>query len=125
VGSSSLREELFNTYKTAAEQKPAEPGEVEAVPTPTSARNTTELTEEEKAKERKERKEKAVKEREREVKNLKDKVEADIGKSRREVNKEEGERDYRYTSCCLHALPSILFTFTAGQCSQMQYGTRR
>ncbi|KAL0949962.1 hypothetical protein HGRIS_009982 [Hohenbuehelia grisea] len=88
VGSSSLREELFNTFlkagPTLAAPNTAEPGlDSPAV--------TEEVDEAEKEKKRKER---AVKEREEQVREKRSKVEAEIGRSKMGLSREEGERDF-------------------------------
>lgn len=113
VGSASLREELFNTFVkgsiTAATQqqdfvqdRSEGPGELD----------------EDKIKQRqKEKKERAVKEREQKVRVERDRLEVDIGRSRMDINKEEGERTFKCADYfCLTrpvtvALISYLFYF--------------
>ncbi|PSS05370.1 hypothetical protein PHLCEN_2v3859 [Hermanssonia centrifuga] len=98
VGSSSLREELFNTYLKAHDssltlQPPAESPEVE----PGEDANGDVHMDDEAEKERKRqgRKERAVKEREEKIKAERTKVEADIGRSRLGLNKEEDDLEFR------------------------------
>lgn len=95
VGSSSLREELFNTFLkangamigSASPSQEKESGE--------AAEMTIEDDEEERERKRKEKKERAVKERETQVKAERSRVEADIGRSRMGLTKEEGESQFR------------------------------
>ncbi len=95
VGSSSLREELFNTYLKAHDSSltPAESPEVE----PGEDANGDVHMDDEAEKERKRqgRKERAVKEREEKIKAERTKVEADIGRSRLGLNKEEDDLEFR------------------------------
>ncbi|KZT72468.1 HSP90-domain-containing protein [Daedalea quercina L-15889] len=92
VGSSSLREELFNTYLKAH-------GETSPVATPANEHDKTDganpETADERERKRRERKERAVREREEKVKAERNKVEADIDRSRMGLNKEEGELGFR------------------------------
>lgn len=63
--------------------------------------DTEELDDEQKQQKRQEKKERAVKERENKVKAELGRLELDIGKSRRGIHQEEGERDFKcaiYTS---------------------------
>ncbi|PBK72579.1 HSP90-domain-containing protein [Armillaria solidipes] len=91
VGSSSLREELFKTF-----QKAQEKGRDEKTATiedsPDNGKMDVDIDENER---RRLRKEKAVREREERVRIERGIVEANIGRSRNELNKEEGERDFR------------------------------
>jgi hypothetical protein len=96
VGSSSLREELFNTYLKARDA----PGDV-VVSEPTltetaSKQSDAEMDVEQRKKERKER---AVREREAQVKANLLVVGADIGRSKMGLDREEGESRFRYASC--------------------------
>ncbi|KAJ8482248.1 hypothetical protein ONZ45_g15022 [Pleurotus djamor] len=89
VGSSSLREELFNTYLKAGKWKdsssPSLPSEQQSSKTAEDADTETR---------KKERKERAVKEREQKVKAERGRVEAEIDRSRKGLSKEEGEREF-------------------------------
>ncbi|KAF9462633.1 hypothetical protein BDZ94DRAFT_1298435 [Collybia nuda] len=92
VGSSSLREELYNTFlkgsqfnsvsQTARADKDEE-------------NESKKVNEEQKQQKRTEKMERAVKERENKVKAELQQVELDIGRSRRDIHKEEGERDFK------------------------------
>ncbi|KAL0579544.1 hypothetical protein V5O48_002473 [Marasmius crinis-equi] len=87
VGSSSLREELFNTFlkaKSGVSTRPSE--ETESAKT-----DKQQNTKEDKA----ERKKRALQEREAKVRAERDNLEASIGRSKMDLNKEEGERDFR------------------------------
>ncbi|KAF7352824.1 HSP90-domain-containing protein [Mycena venus] len=91
VGSSSLREELFNTFvKGKAMSSNAPPEE-----TPKSADMQVEDSYEEQQKKRRERAEQAVKEREEKVRAERGRVEAEIGRSRQIGDQEEGEMLFR------------------------------
>ncbi|KAI0750668.1 hypothetical protein C8Q80DRAFT_1100024 [Daedaleopsis nitida] len=95
VGSSSLREELFNTYvKAGASDVTAQPSSGDP---PSQAQPSPKPEEDEEERERrlKERKERAVKEREEKVKAQRTKLEADIDRSKLSLNKEEGELEFR------------------------------
>jgi heat shock protein 90kDa beta len=92
VGSSSLREELFNTFMKANV----------SLPTPAassskgdSSHNNIDDDVAELERKRKEKKERAVREREQKVKSDMTRVEAEIGRSRIGLNKEEDEREFR------------------------------
>lgn len=92
VGSSSLREELFNTYiKTLS-------GSASSPSAPTDRKRVSEATPEEDEAERKsrdkERKERAVREREEQVKRERRRVEAEMAKSRSALSREEGELEF-------------------------------
>ena len=93
VGSSSLREELFNTYLKAhgGSGKQTVTTSVPEAEKPDSAT----MTQEEKERQRRERKERAVKEREEKVKAERSKLAADIDKSRQGLNKGEGELEFK------------------------------
>ncbi|KDQ64486.1 hypothetical protein JAAARDRAFT_117992 [Jaapia argillacea MUCL 33604] len=90
VGSSTLREELFNTFMkantTSSSALPETSSEEQPEPT---------LSEGDKEQQRRERKERAVREREERVKSDRDRLEADINRSKMGLNKEEGEREFR------------------------------
>jgi hypothetical protein len=102
VGSSSLREELFNTYLKAKTSKATGA-------TPLNEEPSHQDTEEERDRAR-QKKEKAVKEREEKVMAERRRVEADIGRSRMSMNMEEDEGIFRcadgivcgllWRSCC-------------------------
>ncbi|KAH9938277.1 uncharacterized protein B0H18DRAFT_966380 [Fomitopsis serialis] len=98
VGSSSLREELFHTYlKAHGETSSSETlsgAQVADSRTNTDGATAEESTEE-RERRRQERKERAVKEREEKVKAKRNKVDADIDRSRMGLNKEEGELEFR------------------------------
>ncbi|KAJ3741155.1 Hsp90 protein-domain-containing protein [Lentinula detonsa] len=84
VGSSSLREELFNTFVKAKLG-------TSSVTDMDSTDQTAELSQSESKKGKKER---AVKEREEKVRLERERIEASTRKSRMDLNKEEGERDF-------------------------------
>ncbi|KAG6810417.1 hypothetical protein H0H92_011956, partial [Tricholoma furcatifolium] len=94
VGSSSLREELFNTFLKGNHGKETKPHISEPVSS-TDDKATAKVDEEEKQKLRAEKKERAVKEREQKVRLERDRLEADIGRSKNDINREEGERDFK------------------------------
>ncbi|KAH9951680.1 hypothetical protein B0H21DRAFT_842655 [Amylocystis lapponica] len=91
VGSSSLREELFNSYLKAHGSSSTP----ETTDRNDTDKETGEIDEEERERKRQEKKVRAVKEREEKVKAERSKVEADIGRSRMGLNKEEGELEFR------------------------------
>lgn len=98
VGSSHLREELFNTYlKAHGETQPLAPGDAKAGDHVDSTH--TEENPGERERKRRERKERAVKEREEKVRAERSKVEIDIGRSRMGLDKEEGELEFRCAAC--------------------------
>jgi len=82
IGSSSLREELFNTFMKGIQQ-------------PLSSRNLEAMPFEPAALTREERRERAVREREEKVKAERSLIELNIKRSRIEINQEESERDYK------------------------------
>ncbi|KAJ3852200.1 Hsp90 protein-domain-containing protein [Lentinula lateritia] len=86
VGSSSLREELFNTFVKA------KLGSTSVANTDSTDQKDNEIS---KSESKKEKKERAVKEREEKVRLEREKVEANTRKSRMELNKEEGERVFK------------------------------
>ncbi|THH19791.1 hypothetical protein EW146_g1461 [Bondarzewia mesenterica] len=93
VGSSSLREELFNTFLKAQSSGSIAGSEKT---TDTKPPDTGAIEDDgEKERKRKERKERAVKEREEKIKTERGRVEADINKSRMGLTKEEGELEFR------------------------------
>jgi hypothetical protein len=114
VGSSSLREELFNTYlkgisvSTSNNAKESEPGN----PKPMERES------------REARRERALREREQKVKIEQGKVNIAIEKTRTGMNLEEGERLFKCVVYCLfHAtvmstptLNVLLFSILSGQC---------
>ncbi|KAG6861602.1 hypothetical protein C0995_014509 [Termitomyces sp. Mi166 len=95
VGSSSLRGELYNTYMKSHHGK--ETGQSNLGPTPLIdvKQESPDIDEDELQRLREEKKEQAVKEREQKVKLERERLEADIGRSRNDVNLEEGERNFR------------------------------
>ncbi|KAI0638048.1 hypothetical protein C8Q77DRAFT_1089037 [Trametes polyzona] len=93
VGSSSLREELFNTYlKAGASDDAAKPPQ-DAAEQPSN--QTPAEDDEERERKKKERKERAVKEREEKVRAERSKVEAEIDRSKLGLTREEGELEFR------------------------------
>ncbi|KAI0775935.1 hypothetical protein BD413DRAFT_256226 [Trametes elegans] len=95
VGSSSLREELFNTYiKAGASDEVTTASTPEGAGAPQSQKTSAE-DEEERERRRKERKERAVREREEKVRAERSKVEAEIDRSKLGLTKEEGELEFR------------------------------
>jgi len=101
VGSASLREELFNTFcKGHHSTKVSVQDDLKQ-----GAETWDQMDEEEKQKRRKEKSERAVREREQKVKVERDRLEADIGRSRMDIYKEEGERDFL---CANYLLPDEL-----------------
>ncbi|EGN93056.1 hypothetical protein SERLA73DRAFT_79097 [Serpula lacrymans var. lacrymans S7.3] len=93
VGSSSLREELFNTFVKA--QHPSSPKGKEDENNRQDSQPDDPSSEVDMEQKRKERRERAVKEREGKVKAHLGRLEADIGRSKMGLNKEEGEREFR------------------------------
>lgn len=87
VGSSSLREELFNTFLKGNIQMVPLPSKGEVAPSETTAST------------RQEKKERAVRDREQKVKAEFSRVERNIEQSRMGINQEEGEREYK---CAVH-----------------------
>jgi len=89
VGSSSLREELFNTFLNSQSNR--------TVPDPTEkpAVDIASVEDVDEIQKRKDRKAHAVKEREEKIKAERDRVQANIEKSRVDLNKEEGELQFR------------------------------
>lgn len=95
VGSSSLREELFNTYIKAGATDAAEDNKSPGVTSQSQPSPIPREDEEEHERRRKNRKERAVKEREEKVKAELSKLEAEIDRSKRGLTKEEGELEFR------------------------------
>jgi hypothetical protein len=112
VGSSSLREELFNTFLKANTSSPAVLIQDKSTE---DASEQEPLEEGEEICRKQERRGNAVRQREEKVKAERGRVEADIGRSRMGLNKEEGELEFRcaqsyvsINSSCLVALTSCL-----------------
>ena len=96
VGSSSLREELFNTYvKTLSKTEATSP-----VRTAEDGKNKYDEDSEKKDDDaaRKDRKQRAVREREAKVREERGRLEAEVARSRGALSREEGERQFRYAS---------------------------
>ncbi|KAH7929430.1 HSP90-domain-containing protein [Leucogyrophana mollusca] len=93
VGSSSLREELFNTFLKANGPSSSSHPEAEQIPIKGDATDITDQAEVERK--RREKKERAIKEREGRVKAERGRLEAEIDRSRTGLDKEEGEREFR------------------------------
>jgi len=93
VGSSSLREELFDAFlkANAGGSSTSRP----SASTSHSPEKKAEEDPEEGERKKKEKRERALREREQKVKADLSKVEAQIGRSRAGLNKEEDERDFR------------------------------
>lgn len=92
VGSSSLREELFNSFlqaRGATSTATAEPARTDDKPEEHVEDDA------EKERKRKEKTERAVREREEKIKSERSKLEAEIDRSRSGLNKEESELDFR------------------------------
>ena len=102
VGSSSLREELFNTYLKAHGGSGKQT--VTSVPEAEKPDSAT-MTQEEKERQRRERKERAVKERGGKVKAERSDLAGDIDKSRQGLNKGEGELELKCVAC-FHTMTS-------------------
>ena len=93
VGSSSLREELFDAFLKANSGDPST-----SRPSASSSHSPEKEAEEdpeEAERKKKEKRERALREREQKVKANLSKVEAQIERSRAGLNKEEDERDFR------------------------------
>ncbi|TFK43547.1 Hsp90 protein-domain-containing protein [Crucibulum laeve] len=88
VGSSSLREELFNTFLKGQNLAYGTKEDGEVILSKEDDESSSKLS-------RHERKERAVKEREQKVRADRGRLEADIERSRLGINKEEGEREFR------------------------------
>ncbi|KAF9221952.1 HSP90-domain-containing protein [Gyrodon lividus] len=94
VGSSSLREELFNTFLKAHGSLSSN-NKADSRGKDDSPRSSTPVDEEETEHRRQEKKERALREREEKVRVQRDRTEAEIGWSRLGLSKEEGEREFR------------------------------
>ena len=94
VGSSSLREELFATLLKDQGPNSTMP-DATADQGHESIQKEEAVDEAEQERKRQDRKERAVKEREEKIKAERGRVEADIGRSRQGINKEEDEREFR------------------------------
>jgi heat shock protein beta len=103
VGSSSLREELFTTFLKAQQPNSmiAEGAAGQSLESPQKEEPFDWATQDRK---RQDRKERAVKEREEKIKAVRGQVEADIDRSRHEIDIEEGEREFR----CAFAMPFFM-----------------
>jgi hypothetical protein len=112
VGSSSLREELFNTFLKANAGGPAT-----SYPAVSSSQSLEKQAEEEPGdgeRTKEEKRERALRERAQKVRADQLKVEAQIGRSRAGLNKEEDERDFR---CAQLTLPWGCMSIGAKHCS--------
>ena len=96
MGSSSLREELFNSY-LKANVTAANPTDQPSKSSPADGIREEPHTDDEETRDRKrkERKERAVKEREERVHAERNKLNAEIDRSRSGLNREEAELHYR------------------------------
>lgn len=95
VGSSSLREELFNTFLKARVSS-SKDDEVTMSQNPVATLKAANPNGETgPQRKRLERKERALKEREEKVRAQRGRMEAEIGRSRVDLNQEEGEREFR------------------------------
>ena len=98
VGSSSLREELFNTFLKAQETSQLQSSQASAEAANSDADMKTKdllLSEVDSEQRRKEKKERAIKEREEKIRAKRSKVEADIDKSRQGLHRGEDELEFR------------------------------
>ncbi|TRM67559.1 hypothetical protein BD626DRAFT_479148 [Schizophyllum amplum] len=93
VGSSSLREELFNTFKKSRTAAAAEPGEYEKEEEDVQMEEA--VDEEELARRKKDKKERAVREREEKVRADRQRTEANIARSRQGLTQEKGETQFK------------------------------
>lgn len=134
VGSSSMREELFNTFmkahgtstipESSTNETPVEEGEH-------ADGKEDHIDKAERERKRREKKERAVKEREEKVKAERNKVAADIDRSRMGLNKEEGELEFRCAACLAFNLcgcwaPLTIFRlYITERCSLTRYETHR
>ncbi|EJD07772.1 uncharacterized protein FOMMEDRAFT_16371 [Fomitiporia mediterranea MF3/22] len=87
VGSSSLREELFNTYKKSLS------GEAQLTVGPSKSDTSNGNEADQKRKDR-ERKERAIKEREEQVRRERGRVETEMNRSRKALSREESELEF-------------------------------
>ena len=111
VGSSSLREELFNTYlKTLSRGSTTAQTSVSTTREEASA--STPLSKEDSDVKRRdrERKERAVREREEKVRREKERLDVENARSRKELSREEDELQFLCATylCSLHLVPSTL-----------------
>src|ERR1700722_12053457 len=103
VGSSSLREELFNTFlkaNTSSAVVLISHNEDES----STSHPVQPMTQEDEQEHIRRRKERAVREREEKVKAERSRVETDIERSRSDLNKDESERDFRCAFALVHRL---------------------
>lgn len=89
VGSSSLREELFQTFLKAHGSSSSHPTSTKV--TDETGKHGTEDAEQK----RRDKKEQALKEREQKVRADRSRMDAEIGRSKMGLNLEEGEREFR------------------------------
>lgn len=94
VRSSSLREELFNTFMKVRSGSLTD-DKSGSIKDDKEVSRTTEGKDEDSQLRKLERKQRAIKEREEKVRVERGRVEAEIGRSRVDLNKEEGEREFR------------------------------
>lgn len=126
VGSSTLREELFNTFLKAYETsklQTSKPESGELDPNAQEEIESTETSEADRERFRRERKDRAVKERANKIRAERSKVEADIDKSRQGLNKSENELEFRcaayitsFPSSYMAPLTVLLFVGNTEQC---------
>lgn len=90
VGSSSVREELFNTFVKGTSSHTT----IEKGINPSTDKDNKE------APDRQERRNKAVKEREQKINAERRRLDADIEKSKKGIDKEEGERIFMWVCSC-------------------------
>ena len=95
VGSSTLREELFNTFLKARGSVASSETNNPTGNQETGTDNVKPIADADKERERQQRRERAVKEREQKVKADRSQVEASIDRSRMDLTKEEGELTFR------------------------------
>jgi hypothetical protein len=117
VGSSSLREELYNTF-IKAQDSVAPPAQMDAVDNDASAQEDK-MT-------KQERRERAVRDREAQVHVERRKVEADIDRSKLNLNREEGEALFRCAGSSAEELLGADYGVSwPAQCLQMRSETHR
>lgn len=90
VGSSSLREELFQTFLKARGSSTSYRS-----PIPGKETGKHDDTPEDSVRRRREKKEQALKEREEKVRTERSRMDAEIGRSKMSLNTEEGQREFR------------------------------
>ncbi|PFH52710.1 hypothetical protein AMATHDRAFT_73847 [Amanita thiersii Skay4041] len=93
VGSSSLREELYNTFLIGTAS--SAPVSTPVSPEKGTSGNNVERDDKDEVRKRKERKERAMKEREEKVRMERNRLDVQIERSRQGINKEEGELQFR------------------------------